>query len=286
MTTIFISDLSNLINQTIFVRILDPTLVAHFCSSAPKEGKFPKQNITIIMRLWEMWTLLNRNFVLIFDVGYFDTSLKSKAITFFSFGGDLKFIAFTSMASSISWRVKVQRSRSRSKIDLASFFMVLRKWKPLSASSSWTNALKISSRPGGCHNSTWRGWELMRVVTIITIISVKVMITIHMISIDLKPSDDRRQHHNHQHHQHDHQQDQQPPGDHLFWASPPPPEQRAPALKRPKILENVNTHYLEIQAANRYNYFSVQFLKKLSTTQHIHIALTTPGVGGKMPSSR
>ena len=43
-----------------------------------------------------------RNFFLIFDVGYFDTSLKSKAITFFSFGGDLKFIAFTSMASSIS----------------------------------------------------------------------------------------------------------------------------------------------------------------------------------------
>ena len=39
-----IGDLRNLIYQTIFVRILDPTLVAHFCSSAPKEGKFPGQN--------------------------------------------------------------------------------------------------------------------------------------------------------------------------------------------------------------------------------------------------
>ena len=41
-----IGDLSNLINQAILVRILDPPLVAHFCSSAPKEGKFPGgQNI-------------------------------------------------------------------------------------------------------------------------------------------------------------------------------------------------------------------------------------------------
>ena len=40
-----IGDLSNLINQAILVRILDPPLVAHFCPCAPKEGQFPGQNI-------------------------------------------------------------------------------------------------------------------------------------------------------------------------------------------------------------------------------------------------
>ena len=39
------------------------------------------------------------------DERYFETSPKSRAISFFKVGGDLKFIAFTSIASSISCKV-------------------------------------------------------------------------------------------------------------------------------------------------------------------------------------
>ena len=107
------------------------------------------------------------------------------------------------------------------RIFVTSYFIVFRKWKPLSASRSWTNTLKISGKSGGCQAST-----------------LNVLIR-----------SNRKKH---------------PPGVHPSWEGPQPLGQLAPVIKQP-LLGNPCWATL------------VSFKKCL---------LTTPGVGGKIPSSR